>query len=204
MTVSTPDRTDLWLTIPSGNRGQYLEDIVSKSGIPRDRIVIVNTDANKLLEGVHNLWDFDEVNIHRWWNRGINFAKERGAKYVAVLNDDLVLEDNPLNTIANAMEETKSAIGFPYPHTGHICGYCYILNVETGLMPDESYRWWFGDNDLYLRSVKLGSAIGVPAKVRHLHGNELTSANPKLLALTKKDSELFYSRLANRYYDPMI
>jgi hypothetical protein len=200
-TASTEDRTDLWLTIPTGGRDQYLEDIVNNSGIPRERIVIVNTDANKLLEGVHNLWDFDEVNIHRWWNRGINFAKERGAKYVAVLNDDLALEDNPLNTIANAMEETKSVIGFPYPHTGHICGYCYILNVETGLMPDESYRWWFGDNDLYLRSKKFGGAVGVLAKVRHLHGNELTSINHKLLAQTEEDKKLFYSRLEAGYYD---
>ena len=200
-TASTEDRTDLWLTIPTGGRDQYLEDIVDNSGIPRERIVIVNTDANKLLEGVHNLWDFDEVNIHRWWNKGIKFAKERGARYVAVLNDDLALEDNPLNTIANAMEETKSAIGFPYPHTGHICGYCYILNVETGLMPDESYRWWFGDNDLYLRSKKLGGSVGVLAKVRHLHGNELTSINHKLLAQTEEDKKLFYSRLEAGYYN---
>jgi GT2 family glycosyltransferase len=200
-TASTEDRTDLWLTIPTGGRDQYLEDIVDNSGIPRERIVIVNTDANKLLEGVHNLWDFDEVNIHRWWNKGINFAKERGAKYVAVLNDDLALEDNPLNTIANAMEETKSAIGFSYPHTGHICGYCYILNVETGLMPDESYRWWFGDNDLYLRAKKFGGSVGVLAKVRHLHGNELTSINHKLLAQTEEDKKLFYSRLEAGYYD---
>jgi GT2 family glycosyltransferase len=200
-TASTEDRTDLWLTIPTGGRDQYLEDIVDNSGIPRERIVIVNTDANKLLEGVHNLWDFDEVNIHRWWNKGIKFAKERGARYVAVLNDDLALEDNPLNTIANAMEETKSAIGFPYPHTGHICGYCYILNVETGLMPDESYRWWFGDNDLYLRAKKFGGSVGVLAKVRHLHGNELTSINHKLLAQTEEDKKLFYSRLEAGYYN---
>jgi GT2 family glycosyltransferase len=201
MTVSTPDRTDLWLTIPTGSRGQYLEDIINNSGIPRERIVIVNTAPNKFIEGVNNLIDFDEVNIHRWWNKGINYAKERGAKYIAVLNDDLVLEDNPLNTIANAMEETKSAIGFPYPHTGHICGYCYILNIETGLMPDESYRWWFGDNDLYLRAKNLGGSVGVLAKVRHLHGNELTSINHKLLAQTEEDKKLFYSRLEAGYYD---
>jgi GT2 family glycosyltransferase len=200
MTVSTPDRTDLWLTIPTGGRNQYLEDIIKESRIPRDRVVIVNTDGNKLLKGVNNLWDFDRFNIHRWWNKGINFAKERGAKYVAVLNDDLMLEDNPLNAIANAMDETKAAIGFPYPHTGHICGYCFVLDVTTGLAPDESYRWWFGDNDLYLRASKLGGAIGVMAKVRHLHGNELTSTNPKLLALTEKDKELFYSRLKDGYY----
>jgi hypothetical protein len=87
-----------------------------------------------------------------------------------------------------------------YPHTGHICGYCYILNVETGLMPDEGYRWWFGDNDLYLRAKKFGGAVGVLTKVRHLHGNELTSTNPKLLALTEEDKKLFYSRLDADYY----
>jgi hypothetical protein len=194
------NRTDLWLTIPTGSRGQYLEDIINNSGIPRERIVIVNTVESEPIDDVHNLWDLDKINIHRWWNKGINYAKERGAKYVAVLNDDLALEDNPLNTIANAMEETKAAIGFPYPHTGHICGYCYILNVETGLMPDESYRWWFGDNDLYLRAKNLGGSVGVLAKVRHLHGNELTSINHKLLAQTEEDKKLFYSRLEAGYY----
>jgi hypothetical protein len=201
MTLGWNNIENLWLTIPTGNRSQYLEDIINNSGIPRERIVIVHTVESESIDGVHNLWDLGEINIHRWWNRGINFAKEHGAKYVAVLNDDLVLEDNPLNAIANAMEETKSAIGFPYPHTGHICGYCYILNVETGLMPDENYRWWFGDNDLYLRAKKLGGSVGVLAKVRHLHGNELTSINHKLLAQTEEDKKLFYSRLESGYYD---
>jgi len=200
MTLGWNNIENLWLTIPTGNRSQYLEDIINNSGIPRERIVIVHTVESESIDGVHNLWDLGEINIHRWWNRGIKFAKEHGAKYVAVLNDDLVLEDNPLNAIANAMEETKSAIGFPYPHTGHICGYCYILNVETDLMPDESYRWWFGDNDLYLRSRKLGGSVGVLAKVRHLHGNELTSINHKLLAQTEEDKKLFYSRLEAGYY----
>lgn len=198
--TSILDRTDLWLTIPTGNRRQYLDDIIKESGIPKDRIVIVHTVESEPIEGVHNLWDFDEVNIHRWWNRGINFAKERGARYVAVLNDDLALEDNPLNQIAHSMYQNDAVLGFPYPHTGHICGYCFVLDLTYGIQPDESYRWWFGDNDLYLRASKIGKAIGVLAMVRHLHGNELTSTNPKLLALTEKDKELFYSRLEDGYY----
>lgn len=185
---------NLWLTIPIGERRQYLNNIIKESNIPPERIVIVNTFDNVPIPDVHNIYDHGDINIHRWWNKGIEFAKSAGAKYVAVLNDDLVLNDDPLNKIARLMEESSATLGYPVPHTGNISGYCFVLNVEHNILPNESYRWWYGDNDLWNQAMKLGGTIGAAASVKHLHGNELTSNSPELLALASKDKEVYMSR----------
>jgi hypothetical protein len=99
------------------------------------------------------------------------------------------------------MQQTNSILGFPYPFKGNICGYCFVIDVDSGLMADESYRWWYGDNDLYIRAANLGNITKVFANVIHLHGNALTSRNEKLLALTKEDEKLFHSRIESGYYN---
>ncbi len=180
----------LWLTIPSGDRRKYLKQIIDTSGVPSSHIVIVNTAKNEPTPHVHNLWS-DELNIHKWWNMGIDFAVKHGADYVAVLNDDVQLIDDPLNKIVAGMGD--AAIG--QPDIGSICGYCFVLNTKYGLRADESYTWWYGDNDLYDRAQQYGVAR-VAVDVRHLHGNELTGANLALLEITKIDKQLYDSRKA--------
>jgi hypothetical protein len=181
----------LWLTIPVGQRREYLDDIIRESNIPPEQIVIVNTFDKTPTPYVHNIYDHGEINIHRWWNKGIHFAKHRGAKYVAVLNDDLILSDDPLNKIAEAMEELDATLGHPVPHSGKISGYCFVLNVQHDILPNEEYRWWFGDDDLWSQAGKLGGITGVPVKVKHIHGNELTSNSKKLMALAQQDKKLY-------------
>lgn len=183
---------NLWLTVPVGTRRQYIDNLVRASKIPKKQIVIVNTVEGEEVKGVNNLYDLGEINIHRWWNKGIDYAVERGAKYVAVLNDDLELSDDPLNKIAKAMSKTKSKIGTPYPFTGNIPGYCWVLDVKSGIRPDEKFRWWFGDNDLFLQAK--GSVITVLCKVRHIEPNWQTSADKDLMELTKADAEYFYDK----------
>ncbi len=63
------------------------------------------TVESEPIEGVNNIWDLDPVNIHRWWNRGIDVARTFGADYIAVLNDDVVLKNNPINKIAYGMNK---------------------------------------------------------------------------------------------------
>ena len=92
----------LWVTIPSGNRRQYLEQIIDTCGVPRSHVVLVNTANNEPTDGVHNLWS-DELNIYKWWNMGIDYAAERGATHVAVLNDDVQLIGDPINKIYDMM-----------------------------------------------------------------------------------------------------
>jgi hypothetical protein len=183
---------DIWLTIPSGDRRQYLPEIIKESQIPLNKIVIVHTVESEPIEGVNNIWDLEPVNIHRWWNHGIDMARTSGADYIAVLNDDLILKNNPINKIANRMSDTKSVIGYPVPNVG--IGYCWVLDIKSNIRADENFRWWYGDEDIRMQATILGEVIYVPVEVKHLHPNKLTSANEELVELTKADEILFKTK----------
>jgi len=185
----TDNNLDIWLTIPTGTRRQYLADIINESQISPEKIVIVHTVESEPIEGVNNVWDLDPVNIHRWWNRGIDIARTFGADYIAVLNDDLRLKNNPINKIANKMRDTKSIVGYPVPNIG--IGYCWVLDIKSNIRADENFRWWYGDDDIRRKAELQGEIIYVPAEVEHLHPNHLTSANEDLMKLTVVDKEYF-------------
>ena len=185
----TDNNLDIWLTIPTGTRRQYLADIINESQISPEKIVIVHTVESEPIEGVNNVWDLDPVNIHRWWNRGIDIARTFGADYIAVLNDDVKLKNNPINKIANRMRDTKSIVGYPVPNIG--IGYCWVLDIKSNIRADETFRWWYGDDDIRRKAELQGEIIYVPAEVEHLHPNHLTSANEDLMKLTVADKEYF-------------
>jgi hypothetical protein len=187
----TDNNLDIWLTIPTGTRRQYLADIIKESQISPEKIVIVHTVESEPIEGVNNIWDLDPVNIHRWWNRGIDVARTFGADYIAVLNDDVVLKNNPINKIAYGMNKLKATLGYPLPYAGHIPGYCWVLDIKSNIRADENFRWWYGDDDIRLKAKELGEVVYIPAEVEHLHPNHLTSTNEELMELTKADQTYF-------------
>jgi hypothetical protein len=197
--------TDLkvWLTIPTGKPRGYLQNIIKDSQIPLDQIVIVHTIESEPIEGVRNVWDLDPPNIQRWWNRGIDIARANGGDYIAVLNDDLLLENNPINTIAQAMKDNDAIIGYPHPHSGngltHVAGYCWVLDLKSGLRTDETLRWYFGDDDMLLQAIAIGKVINVPAVVHHLHGVEKTNSSKYLITLAKIDQVYFKEKWGKRF-----
>lgn len=186
---------DLWMVIPTATRREYIPDIIEQSGIDKDRIVIVHTkNDNEPYYEVNNIYDTGEINIQRWWNKGIDFVTSKGGRYVAILNDDVKLAGNPLNTITTVMKETGAGLGYPYPFQGWVCGYCFIIDLATDIRPDERYRWWYGDRDLDLQARKQGGVVHVPAMVRHVEGNVLTTQNKELQELAKVDEDLFFEK----------
>jgi hypothetical protein len=189
--VMTDKNLDIWLTIPTGTRRQYLADIINESQISPEKIVIVHTVESEPIEGVNNIWDLDPVNIHRWWNRGIDIARTFGADYIAVLNDDLRLKNNPINKIAYGMKKLDAVLGYPLPYKGHLPGYCWVLDIKSNIRADETFRWWYGDDDIRLKAKEIGEVVYIPAEVEHLHGNHLTSINEDLMKLTIADKEYF-------------
>lgn len=194
--------TNVWLTIPSGLRRQYLKNIIEDSNIPKDQIVLVNTIECEPIDGVRNVWDLDPPNIQRWWNIGIDIARANGGDYIAVLNDDLILTDDPINKIVNAMKQEKAVLGYPKPHTGNgitgVAGYCWVLDLKTDLRADESFRWYFGDDDIKLRALEIGKVLLVPSDVKHLHPLIQTNQNKYLLELTKADRQYFKEKWSGR------
>ena len=186
--------SNLWLVIPTGTRTQYLKDIFNECDIePSKRVLVRTTDAPDINDAI-NLKYEGEFNIQKWWNFGIDYARERGAEYVAVLNDDVQILSNPLRRIAEVMKATGATLGYPFPFTGHVCGYCWVLSMKSGIRLDENYKWWYGDRDLDLQARKLKGVVHVPAMVRHIEGNVLTSQSNELMELTKADEKYFVEK----------
>ena len=187
--------SDLWLVIPTGTRTQYLKDIFNECDIEPSKRVLVRTQPNLSdVDNAINLQYEGEFNIQKWWNTGIDYARERGAEYVAVLNDDVQILSNPLRRIAEVMKATGAILGYPFPFTGHVCGYCWVLDLKSNIRLDEKFVWWYGDRDLDLQARKLKGVVHVPAMVRHVEGNILTSQNPELMELTKADEKYFLEK----------
>ena len=145
----------------------------------------------------------DPHNIQRWWNKGIDIARANGGDYIAVLNDDLLLKDNPINTIAQAMKDNDAILGYPHPHSGNgltrTAGYCWVLDLKSGLRTDETLRWYFGDDDILLQAIGLGKAIYVPADVKHLNGVVQTSNSKYLTTLAQIDQVYFKEKWSKRF-----
>lgn len=192
--------TDLWLTVPTAGRATFAP-MLDFSGIPPERCaVVVTAPGVDVPAGCHVIEDFDEINIHRWWNRGIDYAVAHGARWVAVVNDDIVLSPDTLPTIVAAMQKYGAALGSP-GGDGHydnpnrdlamtMLGSCFVLDTSTTLRPDEGYRWWYGDNDLDHRARRDHGGIATArCYFQHMTPNQLTAESEELLALTRLDAQ---------------
>lgn len=164
------------LTIPTRfSHPELLAGILDNCGLEPDDICIVDTRDLPL-------------NIHEWWNHGIAVLEDR-CDYVAVLNDDVVINEGTLPGLARVLDH-----GYTLAAPGST-GWCWMLNVHHGVRPDETYVWWYGDNQLWHDAAQangVGYAPGV--YVRHVHGNKATEQSPVLQALARKDMTTWQSR----------
>ncbi len=201
----------LFLTIPTANsHPNLLADIVEKSGIPRERIILVATRPELVLPpGCIVIEDLEPPNIQRWWSVGIEEAVKRGATAVAVLNDDLKINGKTLPTLYAELMKTQATIASPtrpdwgsghykdsnlFPYTPIIWGCLWLLNTSFSLRPNPEYVWWFGDSDLDIKARRDYSGI-VTADVyyEHYFPGEGTSSSHSLSEQTKLDAEMFES-----------
>lgn len=86
----------LWLVIPTADRHQYLSEIFLNSGIDESKRILVRTSPGIDFPDCVNLRFNGNLNIQAWWNLGINYAMQHGARYIAVLNDDVLLHPKTL------------------------------------------------------------------------------------------------------------
>jgi hypothetical protein len=182
-----------WVVVPVGSRHKYLEQLANILDQYRDRIVFVNNyQPYPVFEGVHHLEDFEEINIHRWWNRGIEFAKSNGAKYVAVVNDDVLFDQSLIFDMVAAMEkghyEVSSAMGN--------LGIFWIIDTASEIRADEDLRWWCGDGDIFRQAKIKGKLLNFDTnKLYHLEHNVQTSENEYLRKLGQEDLTKYRAKL---------
>jgi hypothetical protein len=186
--------TDYALTVPTRGDRPYLPRIVAAAQCP---VVIVNTGPRRMLvPGATVVADRGPINIHRWWNRGIDAA---GARHVAVFNDDVTFEPGLIRQMSEQLDETGAAVCWTRRvPDGQIpmTGWAFMLDTASGVRPDERFRWWFGDNDLYVQAERAGGWTSVPVSVMHHHPNETTEADPALQALALADQATFAAKWA--------
>jgi hypothetical protein len=184
---------NIWVVVPVGSRHKYLDQLIDILSEYKERIVFVNNHKPyPVFDGVHHIEDFEEINIHRWWNKGIEFAKSNGAEYVAVINDDIVFDSSLINDMVNAMVkgdyEVSSAMGN--------LGVFWIIKTSSPIRADESLRWWCGDGDIFREAKIKGKLLNYETnKLYHLEHNVQTSSDEMLRKLGQEDLKKYREKL---------
>jgi len=140
---------NIWIVIPIGTREKYLPNLISKLHKYHGRIVIVNNQPGYTkFEGVNHIEDFKDININRWWNKGIKYAEERGATHVYIVNDDVDMPDTFVERMYREMIRKRLDV-IDTHNTGNNGGSSWMLRLDSGLRPDEDFNWWYGDTMVF-------------------------------------------------------
>lgn len=188
-----------WLIVPTlGNRMASLRPLLRDAGMPA--VVIDTGDAGLSPSSDEHvvLKDDGPMNIQRWWNLGIDYAVKYGDCDVAVVvNDDVEAEPGEFRRLAERLSVTGMDLMYPWvPEHAHgrvtaITGWCFAIDPQC-LRPDETFEWWYGDNDLELRT-EVGCAMSFDGlRVRHLRKD--WSYDRPVDAMIRRDRELFNIR----------
>ena len=111
------------------------------------RIIFVNKVAGYTeYDGVVHLEDFDDINIYRYWNTGLEHAFANEADSVILTNG--VFEFDPF-VIKEAYDEfSKGELEVINISDGAML----LVSAASDLRADEQFQIWFGDNDFYRRA----------------------------------------------------
>jgi hypothetical protein len=186
---------NLWIVIAVGPREKYLSSLLNKLNSFKGRIVFVNNNKPyKKFDGVHHIEDFEEVNIHRWWNKGINYAKDMGATHVAIINDDLDFSKDFISEMYDFVIKNNYLV-CDVGNSGNGGGAAFIIDLSSGFMMEESLRWWYGDTLLFDRAkkVKRFGRFNHPS-FKHFEPNKQMIESGFLSELTHNDKKQ-YSKL---------
>jgi hypothetical protein len=186
------DTVATWVTVPVGEREQYLPGLLAGLQDFKGRIVFVNNHRGYTrFDGVHHVEDFGPINIYRWWNVGINYAQRDGAEYVAVLNDDVEFDNGFIPSMLNHLIRHDLAI-VDMDNSGNGGGAAWIMDLKYGMRLDERYRWWYGDTELFDRAKAQGrfGKFTYPG-FGHLNPNGNLTTNPELMELVRQDTDLY-------------
>ena len=186
----------LWIIVPVGAREIYIENLLSKLSDFKNRIVFVNNYIGYTkFDSVHHIEDFNDVNIYRWWNKGILYAKSQGAKYVAVLNDDIDFDSSFIPQLFSHLIDRDMAI-VDTDNTGNGGGAAWVMDLSYGLLLNEHFTWWYGDTEIFDRAKKLNKFARIKTSEHFVHyePNNLMHENEILTNLSFADAN-YYNRL---------
>ena len=202
-----------WLVVPTlGNRDASLLPLLDGAGMPA--VVVCTGPASPQRYREHadqsgragrvHAFAARGMNIHKWWNDGIDLAVDRGADCVVVVNDDVAAAPGALLELAAHIEagvsDAPMLVWPDDPEHGKgrvtsLTGWCWAIDPHR-IRPDEAFSWWYGDNDLELRARAMRPDSGVRAveglDVKHLRTD--WSYDRPVQHLIAEDTRLFRSR----------
>lgn len=127
--------------------------------------------------------DSGEINISRWWNRGLDWAEGIATGLgetewdVAIINDDVVVPSSwycyiaddlrALGCVASCSGGTSHAPIIyrepgPVPLTLRLQGFAFVVAGESGIRAEENMRWYYSDDWLDWNARQLGGVVIFP------------------------------------------
>lgn len=192
------------IVIPTaGANPEILNALLQDPAIDPMSIIIIQTSPGFVPPTVGKvIVDLGEINIQRWWSAGIEWAELRGAEFAIVLNDDVLVSGQDLNILVSQLEASRCSMATPgkklginksnWPLKRITDGAIWALRLSSGLRPNQSLRWAYGDDDLDIRARLLfGGLLVVPLSYDHVNVNVATSARSDLMRLSKQDRKIF-------------
>jgi hypothetical protein len=184
---------NIWIVVPIGKREKYIPLLLDTLSRYRENIIFVNNDINYTkFNDVTHITDFQEVNIHRWWNKGIDYAKSQGAEYIVIMNDDISFPKNMIEDMVHKMKEKDAWVcGLAY-HAGVF----FIIKADSNIKADENLRWWCGDGDIFRQALINDKLIWHKEdNFKHFEHNFQTKSSKYLKDLGKEDLKKYYNKL---------
>lgn len=182
--------TDVWAVIPTQGRPVFREAIKAAAD-QCARVIVVSNGGFEMDEtsGVTVVPDSGPVNIHRWWNTGLDLVPDDA--HALVINDDCILGPGAVGRLVESLERTESELVYPY-YGGRFAGWCWLMAAGSVLRADEDFVWWYGDDDLVRRARNPLSVMWV--NLEHRYPNVMTNTTPALEAQTAVDAETYRAK----------
>lgn len=165
-----------WVIVPTHTHPPLVDVIVERADMPA--VVVHTAPGLAPVDGAVNVEDLDSINIHRWWNRGMDEAEARGGDVAVLANHDIEPAPGALTALVDGLIESGATIAYPGATSSpvdtspggrrRITGWCFAVNMAHKLRAPEQFRWWFGDDwmDWQARTLHHG-IVQVRAAVRH-------------------------------------
>jgi len=192
------------IVIPTaGANPEILSALIQDPTVDPMSIIIIQTSAEFVPPRVGKvIVDLGEINIQRWWSAGIAWAELGGAEFAIVLNDDVLVSGSNLNILVSQLDASRCALAPPgrtvslnrsiWPLKRITDGAIWALRLSSGLRPNQSLRWAYGDDDLDIRArLRFGGLLIVPVPYNHVNVNLATSTRSDLLRLSEQDRKTF-------------
>lgn len=174
-----------------GPRLDYIDNLIKDCQQEANRIIVVRDVRTRKIEKSINLVRPNILNIQMWWKIGIDYAEDRGARYVAILSDDVKLSSGQLGIMLNELIQSKVVMISSRVNNKYGWGHAFILDITSGIRPDERFRWYYGDYDLKYQAQRKGGYATSSQEIEHLEPGILTQKSDELEFLARQDRKKF-------------